>query len=116
MFRVQELREVTFMDVSFLLPKYDFSPLLQVKQGQQNPIKAKVHGLRIWEGGAQNKDFRLTHQLILLLKKHHTARNEASGLWVQDKNLIVKRHAGQSGRLNYPVGKTLSQQKLNQFS
>lgn len=116
MFRVQKLREVTFMDMSFLLPGYDFSPLLQVKQGQQNPIRANVRDLRIWGGGSQNKDVRLTHQLILLLKKHHTARNEASGLWVQDKNLIVKRHAGQSERLSYPPGRTLSQQKPNQFS
>lgn len=104
------------MDLSYLLPKYGFSPLLQGKQGHQNPIKAKVRDLRIWEGGSQNKDVRLTHQLILLLKKHHAVRNEASGLWVQDINLIVNRHAGQSGRLSYPAGRTLSQQKPNQFS
>lgn len=68
MFRVQKLREETFIDLSFLLPKYDFSPLLQVKQSHQHPIKTKVQDVRSLEGGSQNKDLRLTHQLVLLLK------------------------------------------------
>lgn len=69
MFRVKKFREGIYMYMSFLLLKYNCSPLLQVKQGHQDPIKVKVSDLRIWEGESQNKDFRLAHQLVLLLKK-----------------------------------------------
>lgn len=71
MFRVKKLREKTYMYMSFLR-KYNFSPLFQVKQGHQNPIKASASDLRIWEGRSQSKDFRLAHQLVLLLKKKIT--------------------------------------------
>lgn len=67
--RVKKFREETYLSISFLIRKYNLSPLLQVKQGHQNPTEAKVSDLRIWEGGSQNKDFGLAHQLILLPEK-----------------------------------------------
>lgn len=106
---VKKFREETYVSISFLIRKYNFSLLLQEKWGHQNPIKVKVSDLRIWEGGSQNKTSVLHINLFFYWQKRiHSTRNEASGHWVHDKNLIDKHHAGQCGGWSYPTGRTLS--------